>query len=49
MAVTNTRKKNRIVREVGMYFAEQGKVSTFYEYKSDGKRPKGMSPEIYNE
>lgn len=44
MAVTNIRKKNRIVREVGMYFAEKGKVSTFYEYKADGGRPKGMSP-----
>jgi hypothetical protein len=44
MAVTNNRKRNRIIREVGLYFAEQGKVSTFYEYKSDGRRPKGMSP-----
>ena len=40
------RRKNNIARTLGMYFAEKGKIPTFYEYRSDGSRPKGMAPKF---
>ena len=40
------RRKNNIARTLAMYFAEKGKIPTFYEYKSDGSRPRGMSPKF---
>jgi len=38
----NTQRKNNIARTLAMYFAEKGKVPTYYEYKADSGRPKGM-------
>ena len=43
MSVTS-RRKNQIVRTLGMYWAEQGRIPKFYEYKADGKRPRGYTP-----
>ena len=37
------RRKNHIARTLGMYFAENGKIPSFYDYRSDFSRPKGMS------
>ena len=39
-----TRQKNTIARKLLMYFAEKGKIPTFYEYKVDGERPWGYTP-----
>ena len=41
-----TQRKNNITRTLGLYFAEIGKVPTYYEYRSDGSRPKGMAPKF---
>lgn len=41
-----TQRKNKITRTLGLYFAEKGKVPTYYEYRSDGSRPKGMAPKF---
>ena len=39
-----TRQKNTIARKLLMYFAEKGKIPTFYEYKVDSERPWGYTP-----
>ena len=41
-----TQRKNNITRTLSLYFAEIGKVPTYYEYRSDGSRPKGMAPKF---
>ena len=41
-----TQRKNNITRTLGLYFAEKGKVPSYYEYRSDGSRPKGMAPKF---
>ena len=45
MSLTTLR-KNNITRTLGLYFAEKGKVPSYYEYRSDGSRPKGMPPKF---
>ena len=39
-----TAQKNIIARTLLMYFSEKGKIPSFYEYKSDTKRPWGYTP-----
>lgn len=39
-----TAQKNTIARTLLIYFAEKGKIPTFYEYKADSKRPWGYTP-----
>ena len=41
-----TQRKNNITRTLGLYFAEKGKVPSYYEYRADGSRPKGMAPKF---
>lgn len=41
-----TQRKNNITRTLGLYFAEKGKVPSYYEYRSDGSRPRGMPPKF---
>ena len=42
----NTQRKNTITRTLALYFAEKGKVPTYYEYRTDGSRPRGMAPKF---
>lgn len=41
-----TQRKNNITRTLGLYFAEKGKVPSYYDYRSDGSRPRGMPPKF---
>jgi hypothetical protein len=41
--MTTRNRKHRVVRELGMYFAEKGKVIPAREYKSATDRPKFLS------
>ena len=42
----NTQRKNTITRTLALYFAEKGKVPTYYEYRTDGSRPRGVAPKF---
>jgi len=41
-----TQRKNTITRTLALYFAEKGKVPTYYEYRTDGSRPRGVAPKF---